>query len=535
MQNAFVPSATPVPGQSFADYYPEVAAQWHPTRNGDLKPTHVKAGSNKRVWWQCVEGHEWSVRPADRRRGEQCPECAERQRHVAKATPKPGRSLGDLFPEVAKEWHPTKNLTVTAFDVNPGSKQRRWWRCADCGHEWQTDPDHRTRGGRRCSKCAYRSISVSKAVPKPGESLAEKAPALAAEWHPDKNGALTPFDVRPRGRASVWWRCKFGHEWKAMVAPRAVGIGCPKCSIIGTSERQTRLECELAAAGLPVVQDHPPIPVEGRRPVRADIVMPSLHCIVEYDGSYYHAKKVRADRAQSAALEAAGWLVVRIREQPLPSIGGLEVVVTPTESIKSVAVKTLQLLARAGYSARHLARYVEDKGLWGTDAAATALYKHRAVSLATENPDLAAEFHPTKNADITAGQVHPGSNTTFWWKCGACGHEWQQKVSIRARGHGCPPCGVERRVRLRALPTPGNSFADLFPEVAKQWHPTRNDLGPDEVAAASGKVVWWRCANGHEWQAKVVVRRVHGRCRQCPPSEGGSLRRRRVGRGPATS
>ena len=29
---------------------PELAAQWHPTKNGDLKPTQVAVNSDKKVW-----------------------------------------------------------------------------------------------------------------------------------------------------------------------------------------------------------------------------------------------------------------------------------------------------------------------------------------------------------------------------------------------------------------------------------------------------------------------------------------------------
>ena len=56
-----------------------------------------------------------------------------------------------------------------------------------------------------------------------------------------------------------------------------------------------------------------------------DIAIPTLHVIVEYDGSYYHAKKARADRAQTAALESAGWTVLRVREIPLRPLGGNEI------------------------------------------------------------------------------------------------------------------------------------------------------------------------------------------------------------------
>ena len=502
---------TPKPGQSFGDLYPDVGNEWHPTRNGDLKPTDVKPGSSKPRWWRCRTcGHEWEVAPKDRRRGEQCPECAERQRSLTKSTPKPGRSLLDLYPHIAAEWHPTKNATLTA------AKKKRWWKCRTCGHDWATDPDHRTRSGRGCPKCGYRQVSRTKSTPKPGESLAEKNPELAAEWHPTKNGSLTPFDVRPRGRASAWWQCRFGHEWYAQVAPRAEGVGCPRCSIIGISERQVRLEYELAAAGLPVEHDYPPITVKGRRPIRADIAMPSIRVVVEYDGSYYHARKGRADRLQTAALESAGWTVLRVREQPLTSLGGHEVFVSPTEPIKSVAIKVLRALAGLGYTAKNLVEYETDPNEWAKQQASEALYKYRAKSLLSEFPNVAREFDPKKNDGVTPDKVHPGSNTKFRWTCSDCGYEWRTMVWIRTAGHGCPRCARYRGAAKRAVPLPGGSFADQFPEVAKEWHPTLNaPLTPFDVRPASDKLVWWLCECGHKWQARVVDRRHYGRCREC--------------------
>ena len=31
---------------------PDLATEWHPTKNGDLKPTDVAAGSEKKAWWR---------------------------------------------------------------------------------------------------------------------------------------------------------------------------------------------------------------------------------------------------------------------------------------------------------------------------------------------------------------------------------------------------------------------------------------------------------------------------------------------------
>lgn len=523
-------SKTPMPGESFGDLFPKVSEEWHPTLNGDLKPTQLKPGSSRRVWWLCSEGHEWSVRPVDRRRGERCPECSKRLSAIKRATPPPGQSLADQFPEIAADWHPSKNLSITAANVNPGSKTKRWWQCRKCGWEWQTDPDHRTRSKRGCPGCARSKLSQDKSTPGPGESLAEKMPELAAEWHPTLNSPLTPSNIRPRGRSFVWWQCRFGHVWRAKVAPRAVGIGCPECSLVGVSEREVRLRYELAAAGLPVDHDHGRIAVAGRRPVKADIVIPSKRIVVEFDGSYFHADKMRADRNQTVALESAGWTVLRVREEPLFALGGHEVFVTQTESMKSMTRKVLQALNKIGCRTSRLKEYLADTETWGDSEANIALNKFRSKSLASEYPDLAKQFDLDANDGITPDAVPPGTMNKYWWKCEVCGYKWRTSVTVRLTPRGCKSCGVKRRASGRSLPPPGNSFADLFPEVATQWHPTRNGkLTAHGVFPASNKVVWWQCPNGHEWEARVSFRREFGRCRECPKSESGRQRSRRPG------
>lgn len=41
--------------------HPEIAKEWNYEKNGNLKPTDIKAGSNKNVWWKCDKGHEWQA------------------------------------------------------------------------------------------------------------------------------------------------------------------------------------------------------------------------------------------------------------------------------------------------------------------------------------------------------------------------------------------------------------------------------------------------------------------------------------------
>jgi hypothetical protein len=56
-------------------------------------------------------------------------------------------------------------------------------------------------------------------------------PEVAREWHPDKNGGLSPDAVTSESQLRVWWRCPEHpeQEWQAVVATRAKGGGRPAC------------------------------------------------------------------------------------------------------------------------------------------------------------------------------------------------------------------------------------------------------------------------------------------------------------------
>ena len=67
--------------------------------------------------------------------------------------------------------------------------------------------------------------------PWPGfNDLASQEPALAAQWHPERNGPLTPDQVVCGSTRRVWWQCGSGHVWAASVKSRAAGAGCPYCT-----------------------------------------------------------------------------------------------------------------------------------------------------------------------------------------------------------------------------------------------------------------------------------------------------------------
>jgi hypothetical protein len=192
---------------------PSLAREWHPMKNGKLTPRDVILGSSKRVWWRCKKGHEWQATIISRSKGIGCPYCAGSK--VCKEN-----CLKTNRPDLAKEWHPIKNEDLTPKDVTSGSSKKVWWRCKK-GHEWQAVIAARTNG----SGCIY---CTGQAVCK-DNCLKTINPILARQWHPIRNNGLTPKDVTPNSKKKVWWRCKKGHEWKAMVQDRNKGCSCPYC------------------------------------------------------------------------------------------------------------------------------------------------------------------------------------------------------------------------------------------------------------------------------------------------------------------
>ena len=200
-----------------ATLYPSLAAQWHPTKNGAMKPTDLVPGSHTEIWWQCEKGHEWKVAPYHRvRSNTSCPYCS------GKAILDGFNDLLTLRPDIAKEWHPSKNKGLEPTDVGIGNGRKIWWLCKN-GHEWEARVSDRC-GGNGCPICSGRKVLRN------FNDLYTTNPELAAQWHPSKNGNLTPHDVSHGMEKKVWWLGPCGHEWEAKISDRSKSnTGCPIC------------------------------------------------------------------------------------------------------------------------------------------------------------------------------------------------------------------------------------------------------------------------------------------------------------------
>ena len=192
--------------------------QWDAEKNADLTPWTISCSSRRKLHWRCDRGHSWQAFVYVRVAGIGCPYCDGQQIQSA------DNNLATMFPNLAREWHPERNLTFPPpSEVSPWSRKKVYWIC-DKGHEWEAVVKSRT-NGNGCPICAGRVVL-------PGfNDLATTHPSLVAEWNVARNARLTACKVVAGSDRRVWWQCKNGHEWRATISSRALGgHGCPYCT-----------------------------------------------------------------------------------------------------------------------------------------------------------------------------------------------------------------------------------------------------------------------------------------------------------------
>lgn len=226
----------PVVGENdLAAKLPELARQWHPEKNGVLRPEDFTCGSNRKVWWRCEKGHEWQATIYARSIGGNCPYCSGRKVKAGE------NDFATWYPELAKQWS-AQNGSLKPEKLRPFSNRKVWWEC-EAGHQWQATVNSRISHNSGCPYCSNRKVQ-------PGfNDLATLHPKIAAQWHPSLNGMLRPEQVVAGSHKNVWWRCEEGHVWRAMISSRTGKRkhGCPLCAGNVSKERRARYERELAA------------------------------------------------------------------------------------------------------------------------------------------------------------------------------------------------------------------------------------------------------------------------------------------------
>jgi hypothetical protein len=335
-------------------------------------------------------------------------------------------SLTHSHPGVAIYWHYKRNCHFGPEDFSYGSNVKVWWKCPrHKEHEYQERIQSRVRAERKKSKvhgCPYcRGL-----LPCPTNWLANY-PRLAKEWMTEKNGR-SPKEIVAGSAVLSWWRClDCGHQWKAPPSNRTnQESGCVKCNRGETTD----------------LRDYPKI-------------------LRQFD-----REKNKRINPYALPLTTAAWWKCPVAKDH-----------------------------------RWQSTFHRRKG----ERCPFCLgYKPSSTNNLSLVPAIAKELHPARNGNLRAKDIPIGSNRRVWWKCReGPDHEWETGVYVRARKKksSCPFC-INQWVSIT------NCLATVAPNVARDWHPTKNrPLTPETVLAVANIMADWRCVEcGHEWQTRVQNR-----------------------------
>lgn len=333
-----------------------------------------------------------------------------------------------LYKEIAPESQATLKENIVI-----GSRLKVTWNCQQANHTYQMQIRHRIINKTECPYCRIRK-------PISGvNDLATLSPHLLKEWS-NKN-IVEPNQVFNKAQRIVLWECYKGHEWEKSVYSRTVyKTTCPECP---APPKEKNLETEY-----PEVLKEWAFDLNDRLP---NSLTP---------GSQYKAWWRCTDYGHTWRL--------------------------------SISDRTYYKSGCAICSGRRILKGFND--------------------LETLVPTIAAEWHPTKNHIFPPPSVTSSrSDKNVWW-LGKCGHEWKNTIKNRTTlGNGCPYCSNKKV--LEGF----NDLTTTHPDIASEWHPTRNnELMPKDVVAGSAKEVWWLCLKGHDFRTTVSKRTARGlSCPEC--------------------
>jgi hypothetical protein len=355
-----------------------------------------------------------------------------------------------------------------------------------------------------------RKICTCKKVPKPPNNPLSTANLnLSLEWHPFRNGLLTPDLVSAGARIKAWWQCSQLHEWEAAVGSRNSGRGCPVCAgqkiVSGINDLETCFP-QLAA------EWHPQLNF-GVEPI---IVSP---------GSNLHFWWICPKNPHH---EWSAMPIKRTRGTGCPFCARDKF----KKGVNDLSSARPDLLDDWDYERNEkkpdeFPVYSKDDAWWSGDCGhewqqsianrvrgfGCTVCASKAVvvgvnDLVSQSPLVSKYFHPDLNSR-PADSYTFASGAKVWWFCDF-GHEYESVVASKTtKGTGCPVCSNQ-------LLQPGvNDLMSTDGELFEYWDQTKNgELSPDRIRKSSRVNAWWLCKKGHSFES--TIKAMHeGKCTFC--------------------
>ena len=353
--------------------------------------------------------------------------------------------LATTNPELVDEWDFEKNGDLTPDTVSHGLQLTVFWKCK-LGHSWNATIANRAYGKTGCPYCSGNKVLVG------FNDFASLYPKEAAEWDYEKNDGLTPEMYTKKSGKTVYWKCKYGHEWPSKILHRANGSGCPICSQrIQTSFPENAVFYYIKQV-FPDAVNRFKAKYLGK--MELDIFIPSIKTAIEYDGVHWHnsQKMLAREQKKNSICSKNGIRLIRVKEYK--KINPLAEMISHTTdgNIQDISAAMVQY-----YIVRHHSSYdsydikAEDsieldniiKKVIGSisdkhvdvnverdkQKIRESYLTQREKSLLEKKPYVASKWDYDKNGKLTPDMFSEHSGKPVWWKCDKCGVSFEKKIS----------------------------------------------------------------------------------------------------------
>ncbi len=210
--------------------YPEIASEWHPTLNGDIKPEQISFGSARMVWWLCkLCNHSYTSSPNTRTNmNAGCPYCKNKKLCDSEECE---LCFEKSFAshEKVKYWS-SKNKENPRYLFKYTNKLLFYFNCEECKSELTISLNN-VSSGKWCRKCGYKSMIEKQSMKI--DDFIQKGKEKFGETYDYSKVILNGID------RSIILICK-KHNIEFTTTPyrhyTSITGCCPKCSLTQRSE-----------------------------------------------------------------------------------------------------------------------------------------------------------------------------------------------------------------------------------------------------------------------------------------------------------
>ena len=321
---------------------------------------------------------------------------------------------------IVSEWDFIKNY-ILPENITIGSSKKVWWKCKN-NHSWLAPINKRISRGDGCPYCSGQRVCLE-------NSLLMRAPNLVKEWS-EKN-TIKPNEITAKSNKKVWWKCKYGHEWKSSPNNR-VNHGCPCCSgkfvndVNNLKVKNPELLCEW---------DY-----------NKNIILPSMIHSKSNKKIWWKCKNNHSWYSSLYNRTCRGDGCPYCSNKKV-CIDNCLFTINPDLALEWDYTKnSITPYDITPYSSKKVWWKCKNNHSWktsvnhrssGTNCPFCA-GKKSCKENCLKNPKLCKEWDYIKNS-ITPYDVTPHSSKKVWWKC-KNNHSWFATINSRNQGSGCPIC-----------------------------------------------------------------------------------------------